>query len=67
MREITLRLTEKPSKTLKEFLAELVEKWEGIPIRVFQDGEWKALYLSEIKNGQVILDWIKSTEGRFWT
>jgi len=53
-------------KTLKEHLAELVETWERVPIRVLQDGKWTSLYLSEVKNGQIILDWIKSTEGRFW-
>ena len=53
-------------KTLKDHLKYLIENWEAIPIRVKQDGKWQGLFLSEIKDGQQILDWIKETKGRFW-
>lgn len=52
--------------SLKEHLISLIDNWERVPIRVKQDGKWQALFLSEIKDGQQILDWIKSTQGRFW-
>lgn len=52
--------------TLREHLKNLVENWTRIPIRVKQEGRWQSLFLSEISDGQQILDWIKSTEGRFW-
>jgi len=53
-------------KTLKEHLIELIQGWDKILIRVKQDGKWQGLFLSEIKDGQQILDWIKETKGRFW-
>ena len=52
--------------TLREHLYVLVEQWDKIAIRVKQDGKWQSLFLSEIEDSQQILDWIKSTEGRFW-
>ena len=51
---------------LREFLRDLVKNWEYIPIRVLQDGKWQSLYLSEIKDPIVILQWIISTKDRFW-
>lgn len=53
-------------KSLKEYLTELLANWELIPIRVKEDGRWKSLFLSEIKDGNQILDWVKSTKGRHW-
>jgi len=53
-------------KPLREHLADLTKDWDDLPIRVLQDGKWQNLYLSEIKDGQQILDWIKSTENRLW-
>ena len=53
-------------KTLSEFLSYLLTNWDGIPTRVKQDGKWQSLYLSEIKDGNQILDWIKESKGRFW-
>ena len=54
-------------KTLREHLFVLVGQWDKIAIRAKQDGKWQSLFLSEIEDGQQILDWIKATEGRFWT
>jgi len=54
----------KPS--LREHLRNLVKDWDKIPIRVKQEGKWQGLLLSEIRDGEQILDWIKSTKGRFW-
>ena len=53
-------------KTLPLHLVHLLENWGSIAIRVKQDGKWQSLFLSEIKDGKQILDWIKETEGRFW-
>ena len=61
---MTAQVTE--HRNLKEHLCWLIEGWEQIPIRVLQDGRWQSLYLSEIKDGLAVLDWIKSTKGRFW-
>jgi len=52
---------------LDEHLRYLIENWNNIPIRVQQDSKWQSLFLGEIKDGQQILDWIKTTKGRFWT
>lgn len=41
-----------------DFLNRIVEHWDNIPIRVFQDGKWQSLMLSEIKNDRDIADWI---------
>jgi len=54
-------------KTLREHLFVLVGQWDKTAIRVKQDGKWQSLFLSEVEDGQQILDWIKATEGRFWT
>ena len=51
---------------LKDHLGFLIANWNNVAIRVQQDGHWQSLFLSEIKDGQQILDWIKSTKGRFW-
>ena len=59
-------MNENPIPTLREFLANLIENWERTPIRVEQDGRWQSLFLSEIKDGGSILEWILQTKGRFW-
>ena len=53
--------------SLREHLADLVKRWDGIYIRVQQDEKWQSLSLSEIRDGNQILDWIKESEGRFWS
>jgi len=45
-------------KNLRDSLKEIVEGWDSIVIRVNQDGRWQSLFLSEIKNETIILDWI---------
>lgn len=52
--------------TLKEFLSQLVEDWDSIAIRAFQDGRWQSLFLAEITDSKQIVDWIASTKGRFY-
>ena len=59
-------MTESPTPDLYDHLQDLIKNWDRIPIRAKQDGKWQSLCLFEIKDGQQILDWIKSTEGRFW-
>jgi len=59
-------MTERPIPDLYDHLQDLIKNWDRIPIRAKQEGKWKSLYLYEIKDGQQILDWIKTTEGRFW-
>jgi len=54
------------TESLQEFLAYISENWEVLPIRVYQDDKWQSLFLSEIKDGNQILDWIRETKGRFW-
>ena len=59
-------MIESPKPDLYDHLQNLIKNWDRISIRAKQDGKWQSLYLFEIKDGQQILDWIKSTEGRFW-
>uniref|UniRef100_A0A6M3M5T2 Uncharacterized protein n=1 Tax=viral metagenome TaxID=1070528 RepID=A0A6M3M5T2_9ZZZZ len=59
-------MIESPKPVLYDHLQDLIKNWDRISIRAKQDGKWQSLYLFEIKDGQQILDWIKSTEGRFW-
>ena len=57
--------------TLKEFLQNLVEHWDVIPIRVKQRDEngeyrWQSRYLAEITDSQDIVNWINDSKGRFY-
>jgi hypothetical protein len=36
--------------TVYQVLKRAVDNWGNIPIRVYQDGEWQSLFLSEVKN-----------------
>ena len=50
-------------RPLRDFLREVVQNWEHIAIRVYQDDRWQSLFLSEIKNDSSILEWINEARG----
>jgi len=43
---------------VKGFLERLVNGWEKIPIRVYQDDKWQSLYLDEVKDTRQVVLWI---------
>ena len=51
---------------LKDHLMGLINAWDSIPIRVEQDGRYFNQFLSEVKDGIKILEWIIDNKGRFW-
>ena len=32
----------------------LIDSWDSMPVRVYQDGHWQNLYLSEITDGALV-------------
>lgn len=48
-----------------QMLARIVENWDSIPVRVYQDGSWQNLYLSEIKDdaavAKSVISWLQTT------
>lgn len=52
--------------TLQEFLKACVEDWDRIAIRVYQDGKWQSLFLSQIKDSNQILVWMQTLKGNFF-
>jgi len=46
-------------------LSRIVENWNAIPVRVYQDGRWQNLYLSEIEDDQAVaksvIRWLQAT------
>ena len=48
-----------------QMLSRIVENWNAIPVRVYQDGRWQNLYLSEIEDDQAVaksvIRWLQAT------
>jgi hypothetical protein len=51
-------MPEKSKSEVYAFLKVIVAHWNTVAIRVFQDGKWQSLFLSEIKSDRAVADWI---------
>jgi hypothetical protein len=54
------RLKKLESEVYK-FMQRVVQHWDRIPIRIFQDGKWQDLFLCEIKDDKLIAQWVITT------